>query len=738
MLRDYVKSMKHYWDEAAYIPEVADPTAVERVARRFLELRDDAFTGGFVLRRRRGGNRHHHGDQGDSDCRREAQDSTRVTSSDDVVLPRAADHRAKRRWTSPAHFVRRAQIADNVRWDGRPGADRETGMSRAGQGNEAGSVFRTAVATHLAVHGLRSASISGLELPDGVDLVRLDFETSDPTDDIRATFTDGTRAYISAKREISKGRPLEETVAGWVGQLETLGPSDLLVIAGEDLVGPAKNLDHVLRRHRSGLPMQTKAEHTAFDALKDLIPVDVRQVVLDRARILHLPNSTGPAASRDLLAAMMDFAVEDRQGRRAVGVLADLFHRQASESLGSEIDDWVRALNNERVTVIADPGGTVGMRTAYRMKALRTYLERLRADAGRLSLSLLADDLEPIVIEDLVEGVEIDVDGERTSHGLLRYVRRWRRMLIVGQPGSGKSVAMRELAAHCATHPHSPIPIPVSLPRLMKAHPERWTVDSIVDLAVVDLVNADQRGPLAEHLSEALGDGRAIVLCDSLDECGERAPWVAQQLSDILRELHPYAGFILTTRANTQRPAALLGLPRVELTSPRDLGDTVERVLVACAETRIPEAQRGSWLATRRTWIKDAEDQHADLLRVPLLAVLLTLICAEASDADLPQGRATLLHRAVELSVSRWELRRDTLNPSRPWSTDLSPAMLLDGFVVLGRILDAGATPTGSEAVDALVELLRDPNHWAMPPARAARSQRRYSVSGTSMWPCSW
>ncbi|GAA1550364.1 ATP-grasp domain-containing protein [Kribbella sancticallisti] len=48
VLRDYVKSMKHYWDEAAYIP---DRDAVLRIAERFLELREDAFTGGFVLRK---------------------------------------------------------------------------------------------------------------------------------------------------------------------------------------------------------------------------------------------------------------------------------------------------------------------------------------------------------------------------------------------------------------------------------------------------------------------------------------------------------------------------------------------------------------------------------------------------------------------------------------------------------------------------------------------------------------
>ena len=51
VLRDYTKSMKHYWHEAAYIPEVSDATARWRVASRFRELRGDDFAGGFVLRR---------------------------------------------------------------------------------------------------------------------------------------------------------------------------------------------------------------------------------------------------------------------------------------------------------------------------------------------------------------------------------------------------------------------------------------------------------------------------------------------------------------------------------------------------------------------------------------------------------------------------------------------------------------------------------------------------------------
>lgn len=51
VLRDYTKSMKHYWHEAVHIPVLEDGDAAWRVASRFLELRADDFTGGFVLRR---------------------------------------------------------------------------------------------------------------------------------------------------------------------------------------------------------------------------------------------------------------------------------------------------------------------------------------------------------------------------------------------------------------------------------------------------------------------------------------------------------------------------------------------------------------------------------------------------------------------------------------------------------------------------------------------------------------
>lgn len=51
VLRDYTKSEKHYWNDACYIPDVADIEAATDVALKFQFLRDESFTGGYVLRR---------------------------------------------------------------------------------------------------------------------------------------------------------------------------------------------------------------------------------------------------------------------------------------------------------------------------------------------------------------------------------------------------------------------------------------------------------------------------------------------------------------------------------------------------------------------------------------------------------------------------------------------------------------------------------------------------------------
>ncbi|MFI7011554.1 ATP-grasp domain-containing protein [Streptomyces sp. NPDC050145] len=50
LVKDYVKSRKHEWDEACFLPDLADTAAVHGVVSRFVELQGDDLTGGIVLR----------------------------------------------------------------------------------------------------------------------------------------------------------------------------------------------------------------------------------------------------------------------------------------------------------------------------------------------------------------------------------------------------------------------------------------------------------------------------------------------------------------------------------------------------------------------------------------------------------------------------------------------------------------------------------------------------------------
>ncbi|PSK93753.1 hypothetical protein CLV63_116160 [Murinocardiopsis flavida] len=50
MVKDYVKSRKHEWDDACYVPDLADTATLHRVAARMVRLQGDDLCGGVVVR----------------------------------------------------------------------------------------------------------------------------------------------------------------------------------------------------------------------------------------------------------------------------------------------------------------------------------------------------------------------------------------------------------------------------------------------------------------------------------------------------------------------------------------------------------------------------------------------------------------------------------------------------------------------------------------------------------------
>ena len=166
-------------------------------------------------------------------------------------------------------------------------------------------------------------------------------------------------------------------------------------------------------------------------------------------------------------------------------------------------------------------------------------------------------------------------------------------------------------------------------------------------------------------------------------------------------------------------PARRLGFDEVVLETPHDLKMTMDAVLEHCASARIAAPERKTWLAGRRAWVREAVEEHEAMLGVPQLALLVVLLAAESTEVDVSHSRAEILHAAVRQSVERWELRRFANGADTSWSPDLSPEMLLDGFVTLGRLLDGQSEQRRAAALSALTAMLRDPEQWALPPAKA-------------------
>jgi len=50
IVKDYVKSQKHYWEEACFIPNASDLKQVEQITKRFIELQDVDLNEGIVYR----------------------------------------------------------------------------------------------------------------------------------------------------------------------------------------------------------------------------------------------------------------------------------------------------------------------------------------------------------------------------------------------------------------------------------------------------------------------------------------------------------------------------------------------------------------------------------------------------------------------------------------------------------------------------------------------------------------
>jgi len=255
-------------------------------------------------------------------------------------------------------------------------------------------------------------------------------------------------------------------------------------------------------------------------------------------------------------------------------------------------------------------------------------------------------------LDDLLQ----DCDLENFDRFLLGQVRHQRvpglkavecydQLMILGKPGAGKTTFMKRLAILCNQGKFQPQRVPVFVtlkdyaeargkPKLQTYIQRQWNACGV---------------EAADALSTVLGNGKALVLLDGLDEVYETDH--DRVLQDIKTFAHQFrtCQCVITCRI-AAREYIFEQFTEVEVADfdPEQIAEFAAKWFKAKNDPKKAE-----------TFIQRLEDNKPiqELATNPLLLTLLCLVFGEA--ADFPANRAELYKEGLDVLLKKWDGKRN-------------------------------------------------------------------------------
>jgi formylglycine-generating enzyme required for sulfatase activity/energy-coupling factor transporter ATP-binding protein EcfA2 len=268
-------------------------------------------------------------------------------------------------------------------------------------------------------------------------------------------------------------------------------------------------------------------------------------------------------------------------------------------------------------------------------------------------------------------------------------VAQQHRLVLLGDPGGGKSTFLRHLGWLVAQHTlgrlsetelallpadlHDLLPIMVPLPQLARALGQAAAPDRTPEAVVTDTLMAVMReyeaGDLTDHLSDVLYRGSALVLFDGLDEVptepqvGKRADRATTlQAVQAFAYRHRQARMVVTCRTRAFEPLQAALSPEWHTTTlaPFTLGQMRYFVEVWYDELAVNAAIDAAQIASLKQMLV-ADIQRRPRLRemaeTPLLLTMMALVLY--NKGELPRDRPKLYEAILDLLLEQWDRVRE-------------------------------------------------------------------------------
>lgn len=387
-----------------------------------------------------------------------------------------------------------------------------------GSANERGSEFRGLVGA-----GLAEAILSGARLCDvGVSdlLMRptlLAVESDDDVDDLVVTDEAGARIFFQAKLEAGLGQdpsaPMGKAVRQFAAAITTgMRPDDRLVLATARPTENVRLLGEVLERERRPAHgARSGPESGAADAFAELAHQFLDQDGVDELFRRLIIWRVDPGSYATAIAARLEVSVTaSGAGGAGTRALISTIQELAGLRAGADARSLVADLLRRDVPLSDTVNPAV---PASRAQALAGFRTRVRARGERLELYGIAGDLGALPLHEADCDVKVVEDGATREIGeeLETVVRRRGRILLIGEPGGGKSTALRALAAFGARNAGWPTPISAHVGPLLTT--EGGLTDRLLELAVAD-TPSPEREALRRALADEISAGEALVSFD--------------------------------------------------------------------------------------------------------------------------------------------------------------------------------------------------------------------------------
>ena len=228
------------------------------------------------------------------------------------------------------------------------------------------------------------------------------------------------------------------------------------------------------------------------------------------------------------------------------------------------------------------------------------------------------------------------------------------RLVILGDPGLGKSTLLKHLALRWAGHSATPFALVIELRQAMREKSSRGFLDYL------DHGNRPTCCLPRNELDQHLKDEESLVLFDGLDEAteGNRGDAVAA----ILRFAgdYPNARIIVTTRIHGYSTGSTnpqkfsdAGFEQFTLQDFEDseIGRFIS-VWYEAAFSNISDRQR------YQSRLQSALDDSPAIRELAANPLLLTMMAILSRNQDLPRDRGDLYEKCAELLLKHWDLEK--------------------------------------------------------------------------------